>query len=82
MALNHRGDTIVGFGNYDQPLYVQERNQLDLTLAYRPRENTEIFFYGQNINDENTRLYARHKEMLFLAQDHGPIYRLGIRLKF
>ena len=82
LALNHRGDTIVGFGNYDQPLYVQERNQLDLTLAYRPRENTEIFFYGQNINDENTRLYARHKEMLFLAQDHGPIYRLGIRLKF
>jgi hypothetical protein len=41
-----------------------------------------VFVEGQNLNDENTRLYARNSEMLFLAQDHGPIYRVGFRYKY
>jgi hypothetical protein len=35
-----------------------------------------------NINDETTRLHARYSEMLFLSQDHGPIYKLGFRSNF
>ena len=82
IALNRRGETIVGFGNYDQPLYVMERDQIDASLSYRINENATVFVDGQNLNDENTRLYARYPEMLFLAQDHGPIYRLGFRYKY
>jgi TonB-dependent receptor len=82
IALNRRGETIVGFGNYDQPLYVMERDQIDASFAYRINENATVFIDGQNLNDENTRLYARHPEMLFLAQDHGPIYRLGFRYRY
>ena len=82
IALNKRGETIVGFGNYDQPLYVMERDQIDASFAYRINEHATVFVEGQNLNDENTRLYARNSEMLFLAQDHGPIYRLGFRYKY
>ena len=82
VALNTRGETVAGFGNYDQPLYVEERNQWDASFAYRFNENAAAFLEVQNLNDEPTRLYARYNEMLFLSQDHGPIYRLGFRYKF
>ena len=82
IALNTRGETVAGFGNYDQPLYVEERKQWDLSMAYNVNEDAVVFFEVQNLNDEPTRLYARYQEMLFLSQDHGPIHRLGFRYKF
>lgn len=45
-------------------------------------EDAVVFYEVQNVNDEPTRLYARYKEMLFLSQDHSPIYGLGFRYKF
>ena len=82
VALNSRGETVAGFGNYQQPLYVEERNQIDAAFAYRFNQQASIFVELQNINDEPTRLHARHKEMIFLAQDHGVISRIGFRYKF
>ena len=82
IALNHRGETVAGFGAFDQPLYVEERNQIDAAITYRLNDQAAVFLELQNLNDETTRLHARHKEMLFLAQDHGLISRLGFRYKF
>ena len=82
IAANYRGETVAGFGNYDQPLYVEARTQLDATYQYRVNENTTVFLDMMNINDETTRLHARYSEMLFLSQDHGPIYKLGFRANF
>ena len=82
IALNQRGETIAGFGNYQQPLYVEKRNQVDFSYQYRRNEKMTFFFDAMNITDESTRLYARHNEMLFLSQDHGPIYKFGFRSNF
>ena len=82
VAANYRGETVAGFGNYEQPLYVEERLQIDATYQYRVNENTTIFLDMMNINDEKTRLHARYSEMLFLSQDHGPIYKFGFRANF
>jgi outer membrane receptor protein involved in Fe transport len=82
IAANYRGETVAGFGNYDQPLYVEARTQIDATYQYRVNENTTVFLDMMNINDETTRLHARYSEMLFLSQDHGPIYKLGFRANF
>mgnify|MGYP003684358353 FL=1 len=82
VAANYRGETVAGFGNYDQPLYVEARTQIDATYQYRVNENTTVFLDMMNINDETTRLHARYSEMLFLSQDHGPIYKLGFRANF
>jgi TonB-dependent receptor len=85
IALNHRGETVAGFGNYDQPLYVEERNQFDASYQYRfswGRAINTLFLEVSNFTDEPTRLYARYPEMLFLSQDHGPIYKFGFRTNF
>ncbi len=82
IAVNFRGETVAGFANYDQPLYVEERTQVDLSYQYRVNQDTTLFFDAMNINDESTRLYARHSEMLFLSQDHGPVYKFGFRTNF
>ncbi len=85
IALNHRGETVAGFGNYDQPLYVEERNQWDASYQYRFTRGgaqTTLFVEVSNLTDEPTRLYARYPEMLFLSQDHGPIYKFGARVNF
>jgi TonB-dependent receptor len=82
LALNYRGETVAGFGNYEQPLYVEERQQLDFSYQFRWKESTTFFLDAANINDETTRLYARHSNMLFLSQQHGPVYKFGARINF
>ncbi len=82
LAYNYRGETVAGFANYQQPLYVEERKQVDFSYQFRYNESTTFFFDAANINDESTRLYARYPEMLFLSQDHGPVYKFGARVNF
>jgi hypothetical protein len=62
-SANHKGETVAGFGNYEQPLYVEERNQIDASYQYRfvrGRVLTTVYLEVSNITDEPTRLYARH----------------------
>lgn len=82
LALNYRGETVVGIANYDQPLFVDERQQLDFSYQFRYTDTTTFFFDAANINDETTRLFVRQSEMLFLSQDHGPVYKFGARMNF
>jgi TonB-dependent receptor len=82
IALNYRGETIAGFGNYEQPLYVEERSQVDVSYQFRYNDAFTFFLDAANINDETTRLYACYREMIFLAQKHGPIYKFGFRARF
>jgi len=63
------------------PLFVEERGQVDFSASYNINDNSVVFFEAQNITDEDVRLFARYEEMLFLYQDHGPIYKLGFRYK-
>jgi TonB-dependent receptor len=82
LALNYRGETVAGFANYEQPLYVEARKQLDFSYQFRMNDSTTFFLDAANINDEQTRLYARYSDMLFLSQDHGPVYKFGARMNF
>ena len=82
LALNYRGETVAGFANYEQPLFVAARSQIDFSYQFRYGEATTFFFDASNITDEKTRLFVREEEMLFLAQDHGPVYKFGVRSSF
>lgn len=82
LALNYRAETASGFANYEQPVFVEERKQVDFSYQYRYNERTTVFLDAQNITDEQTRLFVRYPEMLFLAQDHGPVFKLGVRANF
>jgi len=66
-------------------LYVDERTQFDASYQYRfnwGRALTTLYFDAMNITDEPSRLFVRNSEMLFLSQDHGPIYKVGFRVNF
>jgi len=82
LAMNYRGETAQGFANYFQPVYVDERKQFDVSYQYRYSDSFTVFVDAMNITDEETRLYVRNSEMLFLSQDHGPVFKFGIRSNF
>lgn len=82
LAFNHRGETYAGMGNYFQPLYVEARTHVDVAVSYRVNDNLGFFVDAMNVTDQPTRLFARYSEMLFLSQDHGPVYKAGFRYKF
>ena len=80
LAYNLKAETYAGMDSYN-PLFVEERGQLDFSASYNFNDNAVVFFEAQNVTDEDVRLFARYEEMLFLYQDHGPIYKLGFRYK-
>jgi TonB-dependent receptor len=82
LALNYRGETAQGVANYEQPVYVEARKQYDISYQFRATEGLTLFIDAMNVTDEETRLFVRYPEMLFLAQDHGPVYKLGLRANF
>jgi TonB-dependent receptor len=81
LSYNYRDESYAGEDQFN-PLYIEARGQLDFNASYVINDNAVVFFEGLNISDEDVRLFSRYEEMLFLYQDHGPIYKAGIRYKF
>jgi len=78
---NFRDETYAGMDQFN-PLYIEARHQVDLSVTYTLDDNFAVFFEGLNLTEENVRLYSRYENALFLAQDHGSVYALGLRYKF
>ena len=81
LSYNLRGETYAGQGEYN-PLFIEQRGQLDFNASYALNDNASVFVEAQNLTGEGVRLYSRYEEMLFLYQDHGSIFRAGFRYKF
>jgi len=81
LSYNWKGETYAGMDQYN-PLFIEERGQVDLTATYNLNDKGAIFFEAINLTDEEVRLFSRYEEMLFLFQDHGTIYKAGFRYKF
>jgi len=81
ISYNLKAETYAGMDSYN-PLFVEERGQVDFSASYNVNDNAVVFIEAQNVTDEDVRLFARHKEMLFLYQDQGPVYKAGFRYKF
>jgi len=81
LSYNWKGETYAGMDQYN-PLYVEERGQVDFTASYNLNDKGALFFEAINVTDEDVRLYSRYEDMLFLYQDHGQIYKAGFRYKF
>ena len=82
IAYNQRGETFAGLEGQKHPIFIEKRYQVDVTASYNVNENMTVFAEARNITDEPVRLFLRYPEMIFLAQDHGPMYKLGVRAKF
>ena len=78
---NYKAETYQGYDQYN-PLFVEARSQVDVSFNYNVNENTTVFVEGMNVTDSEVRLFSRYENMLFLAQNHGPVYKIGFRAKF
>ena len=81
MSNNFRAETYVGFDQYN-PIWVEARNQVDASVTYTVNDKYTVFVEGLNLTDSEVRLYSRYENMLFLAQNHGQVFKAGFRMKF
>lgn len=82
IAYNERGETFAGLEGQNHPIFIEKRYQVDMTASFNVNDNVTVFAEARNITDEPVRLFVRHPEMIFLAQDHGPMYKFGVRANF
>ena len=78
---NYKAETYQGYDQYN-PLFVEARSQIDVSFNYNVNDNTTVFVEGMNVTDSEVRLFSRYENMLFLAQNHGPVYKIGFRARF
>jgi TonB-dependent receptor len=82
LGVNQRGETYAGLDGQKNPIFLEKRHQVDLTASFNVNDNLTVFAEARNITDEPVRIFVRHPEMIFLAQDHGPMYKFGVRANF
>ena len=81
LSYNYRAESYAGEDQFN-PLFIEARGQIDFNASYVINDNAVVFVEALNIGDEGVRLFSRYEEMMFLYQDHGPIFKAGLRYKF
>lgn len=69
-------------GNSLNPVFVDEYQQLDLSVTYLVNDDLAVSFEGLNITEENIRHYGRTESQLWYLQDLGARYQIGARYTF
>ena len=95
IAYNWRDDFFAGDGqsqgafyddNGDQignnPTFVKDYAQVDISASYEFSDNLTIFMDGINVTDEGYKNYGRTERQALRVGNTGPRYNLGIRYDF
>jgi TonB-dependent receptor len=84
VAYNWRDEFLanVNLGNQNNPLYVEEYEQIDLSIGYDFNEHLALSFEGINLTEEDVRWHGRSQKQLWRLEDQGARYALGARYKF
>lgn len=85
LAYNWRGRYLIThFGGTDgaQPLYVEPRGQLDLSLGYNLNKQLSLQLEAINLNDAIVRTYMRAQQQVGSVTQLGRRYMIGARYKF
>lgn len=69
-------------GGGNQPEYVEEYFQFDVSIAYEFNENLTFTAEGINVTGENYRTHGRSEAQLLSLEDLGARYQLGFRYTF
>jgi TonB-dependent receptor len=80
IAYNWRDDFLLSLGN--EPVFVEAYGQWDLSVSYDVNETVSVFVDGLNLTDETVRRHGRFQEQLLDAEQYGPRFNLGVRVKF
>jgi TonB-dependent receptor len=84
LAYNWRDEFLsnVNFGSQNNPIYVEEYEQIDLSIGYDVNDNLAISFEGINLTEEDVRWHARSDNQMWRLEDQGARYAFGARYKF
>ena len=69
-------------GGGNQPEYVEEYSQIDMSIAYEFNENLTFTAEGINVTGENYRTHGRSEAQVLSLEDLGARYQLGFRYTF
>jgi TonB-dependent receptor len=69
-------------GGGNQPQYVEEYSQIDVSIGYDISENLTLTAEGLNVTSENYRTHGRSEAQLLSLEDLGARYQLGLRYTF
>ncbi len=69
-------------GAWRNPIYVDEYDQIDVSIGYTINDHLSIAAEGINITGEDVRWHGRSAKQLWRLEDQNPRYSLGARYKF
>lgn len=69
-------------GGGNQPEYVEEYSQIDVSIGYEINDNLTLTAEGINVTGENYRTHGRSEAQLLSLEDLGARYQLGLRYTF
>jgi TonB-dependent receptor len=84
LAYNWRDEFLsnVNFGSQNNPIYVEEYEQIDLSIGYDVNDNLALSFEGINLTEEDVRWHGRSDKQMWRLEDQGARYAFGARYKF
>ena len=74
-------DTVQG-NNQQEPIYVEDYGQLDVSLSYTWDERLTIYAEAINLTEETQRKHGRNDKMVIATIETGARYGFGVRYKF
>lgn len=69
-------------GNFRNPEYVEEYDQIDLSIGYDVNDNLSLSLEGLNLTEEDVRWHGRSINQPWYVEDQGARYSVGARYKF
>jgi TonB-dependent receptor len=69
-------------GGFRNPEYVEDYQQVDLSVGYDFNEHLTVTFEGINLTEEDTRVHGRSPLQIWELTDQGARYAFGARYSF
>ena len=69
-------------GNSRNPRYVEEYEQIDLSVGYDFNDHLSVTFEAINLTGEDIRWHGRSELQVFRLEDQFARYAIGARYKF
>ncbi len=84
LAYNWRDEFLANanVGSSRNPIYVEEYEQIDLSVGYDVNDHLSVAFEGLNLTEEDVRWHGRSKKQMWFVEDQGARYSVGARYKF
>ncbi len=84
LAYNWRDEFLsnINVGSSRNPIYVEEYEQVDLSIGYDLNDHFSLSLEGLNLTEEDVRWHGRSKKQMWFLEDQGARYSLGARYKF